>query len=176
MAQMGFPPMLTGHGPLEMQRKVLASWTETTRGLGGDVDAPKLACPIMLVAETDREAEAMARHYVPRWYQLQVQHYAFDVERHANVAHYESFRETHKRRQVYCDPANLDPLIEQSLIGSAATVRRKVERLLGIGYTYILVQPSIPSVPGPVRQEWLTRFGRDVMPYFTATAPRRASA
>jgi alkanesulfonate monooxygenase SsuD/methylene tetrahydromethanopterin reductase-like flavin-dependent oxidoreductase (luciferase family) len=177
MARMGFPPMLTGHGPLELQRRILASWTETTRELGGDTEAPKLACPIMVMAETDREAEALARHYVPRWYQLQVEHYAFDAERHANVAHYESFAETHKRRRVYCDPANLDPLIEQSLIGGPATVRRKVQRLLDIGYSYILVQPSIPSVPGDVRQDWLTRFGRDVMPEFLAGArPVRASA
>ena len=73
---------------------------------------------------------------------------------------------THKRRQVYCNPDNLGPLIDASLIGSAETVRVKLRRLLDVGYSYMILIPSIPSVPASLRQDWLMRFARDVMPHF----------
>jgi luciferase-like monooxygenase len=39
-------------------------------------------------------------------------------------------------------------------------------RLLDVGYNYVILIPSIPSVPAALRQDWLTRFARDVMPHF----------
>ena len=146
-ARLGLPPMLTGHSPLAAQRDILAAWDDTARRQGGDLGAPKVGSSILVMADTDREAEALARRYVPRWYQLQVEHYAFDAERHANVPGYQPFHETHKRRQVYCDPDNLGPLIDASMIGSAETVRAKLQRLLDVGYSYVILIPSIPSVP-----------------------------
>jgi alkanesulfonate monooxygenase SsuD/methylene tetrahydromethanopterin reductase-like flavin-dependent oxidoreductase (luciferase family) len=176
IAELGLPPMLTGHTPLEQQKKVLASWTEAAMQHGMDPDAIKLASPILVMADTDEEAQELARRHVPRWYQLQVEHYAFDAERYADVPHYQSFAEMHKRRLVYCDPANIGPLIESSLIGSAATVRAKLERFFAVGYNYVLVVPSLPGLPHGLRQDWLTRFARDVMPHFAAgevAAPAR---
>jgi len=167
-ARLGLPPMLTGHSPLTAQRDILKAWDDTARGLTGDTGAPKVGSSILVMAESDREAEALARRYVPRWYQLQVEHYAFDAERHANVPGYQPFHETHKRRLVYCDPDNLGPLIEASMIGGAETVRAKMRALLDVGYNYVILIPSIPSVPATLRQDWLTRFARDVMPYFRA--------
>ena len=137
--------MLTGHSPLAAQRNILTAWDDTTHELGGDSDAPKVGSSILVMADTDREAEALARRYVPRWYQLQVEHYAFDAERHANVPGYQPFHETHKRRMVYCDPDNLGPLIEASMIGSAGTVRTKMRALLDVGYSYVILIPSIPA-------------------------------
>src|SRR5215469_15087936 len=97
-ARLGLPPMLTGHSPLTVQRNILEAWSDTTRRQDGDINAPKVGSSILVMADTDREADALARHYVPRWYQLQVEHYAFDVERHAHVPGYQPFQETHKRR------------------------------------------------------------------------------
>jgi alkanesulfonate monooxygenase SsuD/methylene tetrahydromethanopterin reductase-like flavin-dependent oxidoreductase (luciferase family) len=165
-ARLGLPPMLTGHSPLAAQRDVLAAWDDTAHRQGGDVSTLKVGSSILVMADTDREAEALARRYVPRWYQLQVSHYAFDAERHANVPGYQPFHETHKRRLVYCDPNNLGPLIEASMIGSAETVRAKLRALLDVGYSYVILIPSIPSVPAALRQDWLIRFARDVMPHF----------
>ncbi len=170
IAELGLPPMLTAHSPLEAQQKVLASWIEAAPAYGLDPDSIKLAAPILVMADTDEEAEELARRHVPHWYQLQVEHYAFDAERYANVPHYQSFTEVHKRRLVYCDPDNIGPLIEYSLIGSAETVRAKLQRYFDIGYNYILVVPSLPGLPHQLRQDWLTRFGRDVMPYFAQDA------
>jgi alkanesulfonate monooxygenase SsuD/methylene tetrahydromethanopterin reductase-like flavin-dependent oxidoreductase (luciferase family) len=162
----GLPPMLTGHTPLESQRKVLASWDEAMRQRGGGTDVIKLGAPILIMADTDGEAIELTRRYLPRWYQLQVQHYAFDAERYAHVPGYEPFTETHKRRIAYTDPDNLGPLIESSLIGGPDTVRRQVQRFLDAGYNYLLAVPSLPGLPHKMRQDWLTRFARDVMPHF----------
>ena len=167
-ARLGLPPMLTGHSPLAAQRDILAAWDATTHEQGGDPGAPKVGSSILVMADTEREADELARRYVPRWYQLQVEHYAYDAERHANVPGYQPFHETHKRRQVYCNPDNLGPLIDASLIGSAETVRVKLRHLLDVGYSHVILIPSIPSVPAGLRQDWLTRFARDVMPHFRA--------
>ena len=58
------------------------------------------------------------------------------------------------------------------MIGSAETVRERLQRFLDVGYNYVMVQPSVPGLPHRMRQDWLTRFARDVMPYFGAR-PRR---
>ena len=69
---------------------------------------------------------------------------------------------------VYCNPNNLGPLIEAPMIGSAGTVRAKMRVLLDVGHSYVILIPSIPSVPTGPRQDWPTRFARDVMPHFRA--------
>ena len=144
--------MLTGHSPLNSQRDILEAWDDTTRGLARDLNAPKVGSSILVMADSDREAEALARRYVPRWYQLQVEHYAFDAGRHANVSGYQPFHETHKRRLVYCNPDNLGQLIEAAMIGGAETVRAKMRALLDVGYNHVILIPSIPSVPAALRR------------------------
>jgi alkanesulfonate monooxygenase SsuD/methylene tetrahydromethanopterin reductase-like flavin-dependent oxidoreductase (luciferase family) len=176
IAALGLPPMLTAHSPLTAQQKVLNAWVEAAPKHGVDPNSIKLASPILVMADTDEEAVALARRHVPHWYRLQVEHYAFDAERYADVPHYQSFSEVHKRRLVYCDPDNLDPLIEYSLIGSAETVRAKLRKYFDIGYNYILVIPSLPGLPHRLRQDWLTRFARDVMPYFSEADARTVAA
>jgi hypothetical protein len=59
-----------------------------------------------------------------------------------------------------------------SLVGSAATVRARLQGFLDAGYNYLMVQPSLPGLPHEIRQDWLTRFARDVMCHFGAK-PRR---
>lgn len=168
IAELGLPPMLTGHSPLAAQQEVLESWNAAMKKCGGSTDVPKLCSPITILADTDREAVELARRYVPKWYQLQVRHYAFDAERYANLPTYLPFTETHKRRIEYCNPDALGPLLEWSFVGSAKTVRRRLEQYLEAGFNYVMINPSLPGLPHGLRQDWLTRFGRDVMPHFTA--------
>ena len=115
--------MLTGYSPLAAQRDILRPGMQRRASRAAIAGAPKVGSSILVMADTDREADELARRYVPRWYQLQVEHYAYDAERHANVPGYQPFHETHKRRQVYCNPDNLGPLIDASLIGSARRMR-----------------------------------------------------
>jgi alkanesulfonate monooxygenase SsuD/methylene tetrahydromethanopterin reductase-like flavin-dependent oxidoreductase (luciferase family) len=85
IAALGLPPMLTGHTPLAAQADVLRAWEKAARAHGMDPDSFKVATPICILADTDAEADALARRYVPNWYKLQVEHYAFDAERYANL-------------------------------------------------------------------------------------------
>jgi alkanesulfonate monooxygenase SsuD/methylene tetrahydromethanopterin reductase-like flavin-dependent oxidoreductase (luciferase family) len=176
IADLGLPPMLTGHTPLPMQAQVLAAWEDAMKKRGGSVDVPKVGTPITILADTDEQAFELARRYVPNWYHLQVKHYAFDAERYANLPTYLPFTETHKRRLIYTKPENLGPLLESSFVGSAQTVRKQVERFLEAGYNYILVNPTLPGLPHRLRQDWLTRFARDVMPHFATKRPGAALA
>ena len=175
IADLDLQPMMTGQGPHEEQRKILDAWSEATRRRGGDADsALKVVSPIMIMADTDREAIELARIYVPRWFQLQVEHYAADEKLYGNVPSYASFSATFKQRIANCNPDNLGKLFEVSLIGGPETVRARLRKFLDTGYNYVMVQPSLPGLPHHIRQDWLTRFARDVMPHFGAR-PRRAA-
>ena len=89
----------------------------------------------------------LARSYIPRWFQLQVEHYAADEKLYGNVPSYASFSATFKQRIANCNPDNLGRLFEVSLIGSAETVRERLQRFLDVGYNYVMVQPSLPGLP-----------------------------
>lgn len=175
IAGFGLQPMMTGQAPLEDQRAILNAWGDATEKRGGNRNGSKVVSPILVIAETDDEALQLARTYIPRWFQLQVEHYAVDEELYGNVPSYKSFSETFKRRVAYCNPDNLGDLFRVSLIGSAATVRERLQKFLDVGYNYVMVQPSLPGLPHRIRQDWLTRFGRDVMPHFGAR-PRQSPA
>jgi alkanesulfonate monooxygenase SsuD/methylene tetrahydromethanopterin reductase-like flavin-dependent oxidoreductase (luciferase family) len=135
----------------------------------------KVVSPVLVIAETDREAMDQARKYIPRWFRLQVEHYAADEKLYGNVPSYSSFSASFKQRVANCNPDNLGRLFEVSLIGSAETVRARLQKFLDVGYNYVMVQPSLPGLPHEIRQDWLTRFARDVMPHFGAR-PRLAPA
>jgi alkanesulfonate monooxygenase SsuD/methylene tetrahydromethanopterin reductase-like flavin-dependent oxidoreductase (luciferase family) len=183
IADLDLQPMMTGQGPIEEQRAILNAWQDAVKSRGGNPGCTKVVSPILVMAETDREAIEQARKYVPRWFQLQVEHYAADEKLYGNVPSYASFTATFKQRVANCNPDNLGPLFEVSLIGSAETVRARLQRYLDTGYNYVMVQPSLPGLPHEIRQDWLTRFARDVMPHFGArprreapTAARRSAA
>lgn len=175
IADFGLQPMMVGQGPLEEQRAILDAWGDAIEKRGGNRNASKVVSPILVIADTDEEALQQARTYIPRWFQLQVEHYAADEKLYGNVPSYRSFSETFKKRIEHCNPDNLGDLFSVSLIGSAKTVRQRLQKFLDVGYNYVMVQPSLPGLPHHIRQDWLTRFGRDVMPHFGAR-PRKSSA
>jgi len=47
-----------------------------------------------MMADTDAEADALARRLLPRWFEVQVQHYAFDAARNPDLPDYRPFAET----------------------------------------------------------------------------------
>ena len=107
----------------------------------------------------------LARRYVPGWYQLQLERYAFDAVKYASVRGYQPFTDGMKCRQTWSNPDNLDSLIDVSFIGSPESVRAKVQKYLDLGYDYLLLNASTPGMPEHMRHDWLTRFARDVLPY-----------
>jgi alkanesulfonate monooxygenase SsuD/methylene tetrahydromethanopterin reductase-like flavin-dependent oxidoreductase (luciferase family) len=161
----GLAPLVNGGPGLDVHEKILAQWKDSTRRHGGNLALPKIVSPLTILADTDEEAYALARRYVPRWYQLQLDHYAFDAVKYASVPGYQPFTDGQKRRQNWSNPDNLGPLIDVSFIGGPETVRRKVQAYLDLGYDYLLLNASTPGMPEHLRHDWLTRFARDVWPY-----------
>ena len=172
----GLAPMVNGGPPLEVHRNILAQWNESIRRGGGNTALPKIVSPLTIIADTDSEASVLARRYVPRWYQLQLEHYAFDAVKYASVPGYQPFTEGMKRRQNWANPDNLDSLIDVSFIGSPDTVVAKVQKYLDLGYDYLLLNASTPGMPERWRHEWLTRFARDVLPRLNTAAARPEAA
>jgi alkanesulfonate monooxygenase SsuD/methylene tetrahydromethanopterin reductase-like flavin-dependent oxidoreductase (luciferase family) len=161
----GLAPMVNGGPGYDVHAKILAQWNDAIRRHGGNPALPKIVSPLTIIADTDQEADRLARRYVPRWYQLQLEHYAFDAVKYANVPGYQPFTDGQKRRQTWSNPDNLDSLIDVSFIGGPETVRRKVQAYLDLGYDYLLLNTSTPGMPEHLRHDWLRRFARDVWPY-----------
>jgi alkanesulfonate monooxygenase SsuD/methylene tetrahydromethanopterin reductase-like flavin-dependent oxidoreductase (luciferase family) len=178
IAELGLAPISNGSLPFEIQRNVLRTWGEIAEVRGMRTDVRKPVGVTLVIADTDEEADALARRYMPRWFEVQVEHYAFDASRHSDLPDYRPFAETHERRIRMTDPANLDPLIEVSLIGSPATVAERLQTYIDIGFNSFILQAATPDIPQLVRAEWLTRFAREIAPAFSsryAGAPKAVS-
>lgn len=167
IAELGLAPISNGSLPFEVQRNVLKTWGEiaTERNMPTDVDKP--IGVTLVIADTDEEAVALARRYIPRWFEVQVEHYAFDANRHKDLPDYRPFAETHQRRIKMTDPANLDPLLEVSLVGSPSTVAKRLRTYIDIGFNSFILQAATPDIPQSLRTQWLTRFAQEVAPSFS---------
>jgi alkanesulfonate monooxygenase SsuD/methylene tetrahydromethanopterin reductase-like flavin-dependent oxidoreductase (luciferase family) len=172
---LGLAPLVNGGPGFDVHRNILAQWNDVVRRSGGNAGLPKIVSPLTIIADTDQEAIQLARRYVPGWYQLQLEHYAFDAVKYASVPGYQPFTDGMKRRQTWSNPDNLDSLIDVSFIGSPESVRAKVQKYLDLGYDYLLLNASTPGMPEHMRHDWLTRFARDVLPYLgRQSAPESA--
>jgi alkanesulfonate monooxygenase SsuD/methylene tetrahydromethanopterin reductase-like flavin-dependent oxidoreductase (luciferase family) len=171
---LGLAPLVNGGPGFEVHRNILAQWHDAMRKAGHANDVPKCVSPLTILADTDEAAYAQARRYVPKWYQMQLEHYAFDAVKYASVPGYQPFAEAMKRRQGWAHPDGLGTLIDVSFIGAPETVARKVQRYLDLGYDYLVLNASTPGMPEAMRHDWLTRFARDVVPLLREPAPERA--
>ncbi|MBS7700705.1 MULTISPECIES: LLM class flavin-dependent oxidoreductase [unclassified Chelatococcus] len=179
IAELGLAPISNGSLPFDVQRNVMRTWTEVAKARNVDTDVDRPVGVTLVMADTDAEADALARRYLPRWFELQVEHYAYDASRHKDLPDYRPFAETHERRIRMTDPANLDPLLEVSLVGSPATVVHRLQTYVDIGFNSFILQTSSPDIPQPLHAEWLTRFAREVAPAFStnfANGRREAAA
>jgi len=166
IANLGLPPISNGTLPFEVQRKVLNSWTDVTRQRGGNINVTKPVAVSCIIADTDAEAEQLARAYMPRWFELQVEHYRPDENGFPDIPDYQSFAAVHQRRVAYCNPDNLGPFNSLQFFGSARTVRDRVQQYIDVGFNNFIVMAATPGIPQHLRRDWLGRFARDVAPHF----------
>ncbi|MCW5770351.1 MAG: LLM class flavin-dependent oxidoreductase [Rhodospirillaceae bacterium] len=174
IAELGLPPISNGTLPFDIQVQVLKTWNDVAERRGMRTDVLKPVSISCFIADTDREADAMARELLPPWFKLQVEHYRHDAERHHDLPDYQPFAQTHARRVMLTDPKNLDPFLDVSLVGSPETVRRRVQRYVDIGFNHIILQVATPGIPQRLRHLWMTRFAKEVAPHFTGEATRGA--
>jgi alkanesulfonate monooxygenase SsuD/methylene tetrahydromethanopterin reductase-like flavin-dependent oxidoreductase (luciferase family) len=172
IADLGMAPISNGTLAFDVQRDVLKTWNERAQGKVRP-DVAKPVAVVLMMADTDAEADALARKLLPHWFEVQVKHYAFDAARHHDLPDYRPFAETHQRRINFSNPANLDPLLDVSLIGSPQTIRRRLEEYIDIGFNSFILHTGTPGVPTKLRAEWLTRFAREIAPEYAPGFGRR---
>jgi alkanesulfonate monooxygenase SsuD/methylene tetrahydromethanopterin reductase-like flavin-dependent oxidoreductase (luciferase family) len=174
IAELGLAPMVTAGPPISVQSDTIRHWMDAAAKAGRPTDVVRANCPLVIVADTDREAEALAKKYVPKWYRLQKIHYAFDEIKYADVKGYTSFMEVASRRNLYSDPENIGPLIDVNLIGSPETVLAKMQQYIDGGFNYFIVNASTPGLPQEMRHRWLRRFMKEVVPMLDRSGSARA--
>jgi alkanesulfonate monooxygenase SsuD/methylene tetrahydromethanopterin reductase-like flavin-dependent oxidoreductase (luciferase family) len=167
MAELGIPPLSNGIHPLDVHRGVLKTWSDLVEAVGGDTDTVKPISIHTIIADTDAEADKLAREYLPGLFEAQVEHYRSDVDRYSHLNTYKSFQEIHERRVRLCNPDNLDGMIGLSAIGSPETVRDRIQQYIDIGFNKFIITTSTPYIPQHLRHEWLRRFAEQVAPHFT---------
>jgi alkanesulfonate monooxygenase SsuD/methylene tetrahydromethanopterin reductase-like flavin-dependent oxidoreductase (luciferase family) len=175
MAKLGLPPLSNAFRPLEMHRTVLEDWRRANAAAGGDPDPVLPIQAHLVIADTDAEADRIAREVMPPFFQAQVRHYQADLDRYKHLASYD-FARIHGVRIEHSDPRNLGPFNALQFFGSPATIRRQVERYAAVGFNKFIVTVNTPDIPKRLRHEWLTRFAREVAPEFSPAQARRRSA
>ena len=175
MAGLGLPPLCNAFRPIDMLRDVLQQWDRATLARGGDASATKPIQAHLIVADTDEEADRLAREHMPRFFQAQVEHYLTDLERYKSLKSYD-FARIHQVRVEHSDPENLDDFISLQFFGSPETIRRQVQRYIEAGFDKFIVTANTPDIPKHLRHHWLTRFAREVAPDFSESMRKRNAA
>lgn len=175
MAGLGLPPLSNAFRPLDMHRAVLEDWHRANAEAGGKPDPILPIQAHLIIADTDAEADRIAREVMPPFFQAQVRHYQADLDRYKHLKSYD-FARIHGVRIVHSDPRNLDQFNSLQFFGSPATVRRQVERYAALGFNKFIVTVNTPDIPKRLRHEWLARFAREVAPEFSPAQARRSAA
>ncbi len=175
IANLGLAPISNGTLAFDVQREVLQTWQASAVQNGLSADVSKPVAVALVIADTDAEADKLARQQLPRWFEVQVEHYAYDAARHPDLPDYRPFAETHQRRVTLTNPANLDPILDVSLVGSPTTIRRKLNEYIDIGFNSFILMTSLPDIPQTLRATWLTRFAREIAPEYVPSFARATS-
>ncbi|HVO54037.1 MAG TPA: LLM class flavin-dependent oxidoreductase [Solirubrobacterales bacterium] len=162
MGDAGVPPICTSVGSLEDQQAAIDTWREHAPELAASED---LELPIMInciVADSDKEAIAQAREHMPRFMQAQIDHYQLENTDWTKVKGYEQWANVAKNFKRLTIPENIDGWTTRQLIGSAETVKERIDELTEIGFNHIILQCATPGVPLESRRDWMTRFVTEV--------------
>lgn len=152
---MALPPICTTIGDLDAQRQIMANWTATAESQGFDTAGVRK--PIMLnciVADTDEEAIALAREYIPRFMQAQIDHYAPEETNWEELPSYQGWKAQFAGMKAKTDLENIPAWAEHQLVGSPETVIDKTQAYVDAGFNHLFVHTATLGVPKEVRREW----------------------
>lgn len=168
MADLNMPVFCNAFRPLDLHRQVLDDWTATMTAAGRPTaHLPRLIQGHVIVADTDEEAFAQARQYLPAFFQAQLDHYRTDAATEDATKSY-NIRRMQGERERLTHPENIDGFAALQFIGSPETVRRRVQDYRDLGFDKFVVTTNTPGIPQKLRHHWLTRFAQDVAPDFSA--------
>jgi alkanesulfonate monooxygenase SsuD/methylene tetrahydromethanopterin reductase-like flavin-dependent oxidoreductase (luciferase family) len=169
MGALGVAPISVAQFPLHIHRRNLDEWSQQMRLLGKSVDGPKVLMAHVFVADTDEEADRCARDHFSRYFRSQVKHYETDMNYWKDIKGYESHSRFFSNMQKLTCPENMGPWLDLQLIGSPATVIKRLRGYIDLGYNHIIVHSSTPGVPQAVRHDIHRKFATRVIPEFSGS-------
>lgn len=164
MANLGLRPLTLAQFPDHMLIKILDKWAARNEQVGKatpDIMPISAKC---FIGDTDEEAREEARGYLASFYQLQAEHYTTDSTPWGDIQGYEQFAKIFANMRLMGDPAQNDPILDRSLVGTPETVARRVNELRAIGFNYLLISNAMAGVPRDVRHRMMRRFAEEVIP------------
>lgn len=164
MADLGLRPLTLAQFPDHMLIKILDKWSARNALVGkatADIMPISAKC---FIGDTDEEAREEARGYLADFYKLQAEHYTTDSTPWADIEGYEQFAKIFANMKLMGDPAQNDPILDRSLVGTPETVARRVNELRAIGFNYMLISNAMAGVPRDVRHRMMRRFAEEVIP------------
>jgi alkanesulfonate monooxygenase SsuD/methylene tetrahydromethanopterin reductase-like flavin-dependent oxidoreductase (luciferase family) len=167
MGALGMAPISVAQFPLHIHRRNLQEWSQQMRLLGKSVDGPKILMAHVFLADTDNEADSCARDHFSRYFRSQVKHYETEMNHWKDIKGYESHSRFFSNMQKLTLPENMGPWLDLQLIGSPATVTKRLQAYIELGYNHIIVHSSTPGVPRAVRHEIHRKFAAYVIPEFS---------
>lgn len=174
MGELGIAPICLSTFPDKLLAKILERWhakvgaKDGTRG-GTRAGAPILPISVkMFIADTDEEARALGRRYYPPYFDLQCTHYESDADPWADIPEYQDFSRMFANLRRLTDPSELGPFMDSNLVGSPATICRRIDQLAALGFNYFMVSSATPGTPIELRQRMMARFAKEVCPRYSA--------
>ncbi|MBM3483430.1 MAG: LLM class flavin-dependent oxidoreductase [Alphaproteobacteria bacterium] len=173
MAELDLAMIRVSNFPHKHHAAALRVWGETMRSLGR---SPVRSQPLLLhavLADSDAEAEALAKNHLSRYNQKVVEHYEADADPWKDLSDYEAFSRFMTNARKLTDPDQMGPWLEFQLVGTAKTVRAQLDRYVELGFDHFIIQNSTYGMPRAYRHEMWRRFARDVMPHYRGGEPTR---
>ncbi len=168
MADLDLAPIGLAQFPDRILQSVMDNWRARRVELGR---SPAAEVPILVqcyIADSDEEARAQARQYLPLYFKKQVEHYEILKDPWKDTEGYEQFSRMFSTLLKLSNSTDIDAFIDLNAIGSPATVERRIRELMDIGFNHFLMTNSTPGVPKTVRHSMLKRLASDVMPRFSS--------
>jgi alkanesulfonate monooxygenase SsuD/methylene tetrahydromethanopterin reductase-like flavin-dependent oxidoreductase (luciferase family) len=164
MAELGLRPLTLAQFPDHMLIKILDRWAAKNEQVGKTNNNIMPISAKCFIGDTDEEAREEARGYLASFYRLQAEHYTTDSTRWGDIAGYEQFAKIFANMKLMGDPAQNDPILDRSLVGTPETVARRVNELRAIGFNYMLISNAMAGVPREARHRMMRRFAEEVIP------------
>ncbi len=164
MGALGLPPLSLSQFPDYMLQKILARWRQKASENGHPTDVSLPVSTKCFIGDTDALAREEARHHLARFYKLQAEHYTTDTTPWGDIKGYEQFAKIFGNMNLMGDPAQIDPILDRSLVGSPETVARRIAELKALGFDYFLVSNATHGVPREARHRMMRRFAQEVIP------------
>lgn len=164
MADLGLKPLSLSQFPDFMLVKIMERWRNRAQSLGHPTDGMMPVSTKCFIGDTDEEAREEARGHMARFYKLQAEHYTTDSTPWGDIRGYEQFAKIFANMKLMGDPAQNDPILDRSLVGSPETVARRINELRAIGFNYVLLSNAMHGVPREVRHRMMRRVAEEVIP------------